>query len=103
MTTETKNYLVRCDEPTAEYLMSEIKKITGAVPRQSDIKGIGGDTELILFGTVALGAIKSLLDLIKACIEAGRTIKGIKVGDKEVHAPKATNIIDMQKQVDESD
>jgi hypothetical protein len=102
MTTETNNYLVRCDNSTAEFLMSEIQKITGTDPRQTDIKGIGGGTEWILFGTVALDAIKALLELIKVSIEAGRTIKGIKIGDRELNDPKATNITELQKRIDES-
>ena len=102
MTTETKNYLVRCDKSTAEFLMLEIEKITGTKPRQSDIKGIGGDAEIILFGTAALGAIKAMLELIKASIEARRTIKGIKIGERELDDPKATNITELQKQIGES-
>jgi hypothetical protein len=96
MTTETKNYLVRCDKPTAEFLMSEIQKITGTDPRQSEIKGIGGDADWILFGIAALGAIKAMLELIKASIEAGRTIKGIKIGDRELNDPKPSNIAELQ-------
>src|SRR5690242_18044790 len=102
MATEPQNYLVRCDPATAELLRSEIKKATGADPRQSDIKGIGGNTELILFGTAALGAIKALLDVIKASIETGRAIKGIKIGDREVNNPTATQIAELQRQTGEA-
>jgi hypothetical protein len=98
MATELQNYMVRCDPATAELLRSEIEKVTRAEPRQSDIKGIGGSTELILFGTAALGAIKALLDVIKASIETGRAIKGIKIGDREVNNPTVTQITELQRQ-----
>jgi hypothetical protein len=98
MATET-NYLIRCDQATAEYLAAEIKKIPGAKPRESDIKGIGGESEVIVFGAAALEAIKALLELIKTCVEARRAIKGIKVGDHEVSNPNAANIDALQKQI----
>jgi hypothetical protein len=102
MTTKVNNYLVRCDKPTAELLKSKIKDITGSDSREGDIKGIGGGAEIILFGTASLGAIKALLELIKMIIESGHSIKGIKVGDREVNDPKKENIIDLQKQIGES-
>lgn len=102
MTAEVKHYLVRCDKSTAEFLVTEIKKMTGSPPRQSEIKGIGGGTELILFGTAALGVLKSILDLIKECIETNRSIKGIKVEEHEVNDPKKADVINLQKQVGNS-
>ena len=75
MNTKENNYLVRCDRSTAEFLKSKIKEITGSDPRESDIKGIGGEAEIILFGTAALGAIRALLELIKTIIESNRSIK----------------------------
>jgi len=97
MANSSEYFMLRCDKSTAEYLKSEIKKITGAAPRESDIKGIGGEAEIIIFGTAALGALKSLLDLIKTCIETGRTVKGLKLGDREVNNPKASDIDSLQK------
>lgn len=99
---EAKNYLVRCDDPTAAFLMPEIRRITGTEPRQSDIKGIGGGAEVIIFGTAVLGAITALLDLITKAIVAGRTIKGIKIGDAELKDPQESDIAELRKQIGES-
>jgi hypothetical protein len=99
MATETKNYLVRCDKATAERLTTELKKITGAAPKENEIKGIGGEAELILYGTAAFGALKAFFELLKAIIEAGRAIKGVKVGDHELNNPKVSDISELEKKV----
>jgi hypothetical protein len=95
-----KKYMVRCDQDAYDFLKPELARIAGQEPRTSEVKGLGGAIEAwIIAGTVGVNAATALLKLITEAINSRKTIKSVRIDDREIANPTGEEIEKLRREI----